>query len=192
MLKYLIVHFVPIKRMTERFGTLNNLEIITFLQCSLTHLPKSLNQLHRLRILNLPYNNLTGIDELVHSKLEVLDLTANSLTEVPVLKNKEHLQFLSLDSNPLKNVEFMVNYPNLQYISLYHTGLTSLPASIDNLQELQQLLINDNQLMDLSVGIFNMPKLQYLGANNNLFTPEYIESIKQIFKQYHPTTYIYI
>lgn len=148
--------------------------------------------MHRLRILNLPYNSLTGIDELAQASLEILDLTANNLTAVPVLKNKEHLMFLSLGFNQLKNLEPMLLHPNLQYVALYHAGLTSLPASIDQLQEVQQLLLDHNQLTDLPYGIFNMPKLQYLGVTNNLFSVEYIESVKQAFKQYHPTGFISI
>jgi Leucine-rich repeat (LRR) protein len=73
-----------------------------------------------------------------------------------------------------------------------HTMLTSIPPAIDKLSELEYLFIFGNQLTDLPPNILNLSKLQNLIASENLFSPDYIESIKEAFKKHRPTTMLTI
>ncbi len=186
-LKYLNIFSVPVKKMTKQLATLTNLEMIMFSNCSLTHLPDFSN-LHKLRALSLPYNNFIQTDELQDLDLQTLDLSGNNLTEIPILKNKEHLLVLYLSNNPLKNAERILFYPNLYLLYMDHAMLTSIPPAIDKLSELEYLFIFGNQLTDLPPNILNLSKLQNLIASENLFSPDYIESIKEAFKKHRPTT----
>jgi Leucine-rich repeat (LRR) protein len=173
--------------MTKQLATLTNLEIIMFSNCSLTHLPDFSN-LHKLGALSLPYNNFIQTDELQDLDLQTLDLSGNNLTEIPILKNKEHLLVLYLSNNPLKNAERILFYPNLYLLYMDHAMLTSIPPAIDKLSELEYLFIFGNQLTDLPPNILNLSKLKILIASENLFSPDYIESIKEAFKKHRPTT----
>ncbi|UJR18441.1 hypothetical protein I4U23_005346 [Adineta vaga] len=190
-LKHFVIYFTPIKETTKQFSTLTNLEIITFCNCSLTHLPH-LNKLHQLEFLNIPNNSLTQLDELLNANLIILEISSNNFTQIPILKNKENLIFFFSASNPLKNAESILLYPNLQPIDLHDTTLMSIPSDIDKLHQLERLLINDNQLTDLPLGIFNLSKIYFLDAHNNLFSAENIDSFEEKMKQCLPTAYLYI
>jgi len=190
-LKFLSIHSTLIRKMTTQLATLTNLEIISIFNCSLTHLP-DINNLHKLKSLYLPDNNLIEIDEFQGFNLELLDLSGNNLTEIPILKNKEDLIVLSLNKNPLKNAEPIILYPNLKYLYLAYATLTSIPPAIDKLQELEYLLLFDNQLTDLPASILNLPKLEQFYVFGNLFSPDKIESIKEAFKKHRPTTNLII
>jgi len=190
-LKSLRIQFTPIQKMTNQLATLTNLETIMCLKCSLTHLP-DISNLHKIKLLYLPLNNLTQIEGLSNLDLIALDLAVNNFTEIPILKNKENLRFLSLTDNPLKNAEPIIFYPNLKDIYLNNAMLTSVPAAIDKLQELEQLRIDGNQLTNLPPGILNLSKLQRLDVSRNLFSLDYIESIKEAFKKHRPATMLTI
>lgn len=181
---------MPIKKITTQLGDLVKLEVVTFSHCSLTHLP-NLNNLPQLKTLNLPFNSLTGIDELPNSSLDILDLSFNNITEIPMLKNREHLMFMFMNNNPLENVETIVSYPNLQNVQLSDAKLNSIPSGISKLEKLEVLAINNNQLTDLPVGILNLSKLFLLDVQNNLFSFENIQSIRETFQRFRPTTLLF-
>lgn len=190
-LKFLNIHSTSIRKMTKQLATLINLEMIMFLNCSLTQLP-DINNLHKLKGLYLPSNNINQVDEFQDLHLQALDLANNNLTEIPILKNKEDILFLSFSNNYLKDAEAIILYPNLAYLYLDHTTLMSIPSTIDKLQELTYLFIFGNQLTALPSNIINLPKLQILVANDNLFSSNYIKSIKETFMEYHPSTMLTI
>ena len=190
-LKYLNIISTPIKQMSQQLSTLTDLEWLMIYNCSLTHLP-DLSNLHKLSSLNLPFNKFNQIEQLQDLNLQGLDLSGNNLTQIPILKNKENLVYLSLNNNPLKNADSILLYPNLHYLYMADAMLTSLPSAIDKLQELEYLIIYANQLTELPPTIFNLPNLQQLVAIQNLFTPDYIQSIKEAFQKYRPSTVPFI
>ena len=62
------------------------------------------------------------------------------------------------------------NLTNLQQLSLAINQLTSIPAQIGNLTNLQQLSLSNNQLTSIPAQIGNLTNLQYLILNDNQLT----------------------
>jgi Leucine-rich repeat (LRR) protein len=169
--------------MTEQLGTLNNLSIITFINCSLTHLP-DISNLENLQVLDAPYNNLTHLGGI--PGVRILTLSINLLHEIPISKKPENLLYLSISYNPLRNAVPLLSYNNLETIFIRDATLTSIPSSIDKLQNLQNFDIALNRISHLPTNILNLPHLEYLNVGMNLLSPYDIGLIRKEFKQSHP------
>ncbi len=169
--------------MTEQLGTLNNLSLIFIFNCSLTHLP-DISNLENLQALEAPYNNLTHLGGI--PGVSMLILSINLLHEIPISKKPENLLFLSISYNPLKNAIPLLSYNNLETIFIRDATLTSIPSSIDKLQNLQHFDIALNRISHLPTNILNLPHLEFMNVSKNLLSSNDIESIRNEFKQSHP------
>ncbi|CAF3994819.1 unnamed protein product [Rotaria magnacalcarata] len=114
----------------------------------------------RLRLLPVTLPKLT--------KLERLDLGANSFIEFPiVLSNLPSLQELWLDANKLISIDDSIDkLTNLKFLDISQNQLTELPSSMGDCK-LTDLYLSDNFLMNLPDSIVNLTSLETLTANNN-------------------------
>ncbi len=182
-LRDLYIEDSPITKMTEQLRALNNLSIIFFFTCSLTHLP-DISNLENLQVLEAPFNNLTHLDGI--PGVRILTLEINLLHEIPISKKPENLVFLDISYNPLKNVVPLLSYNNLKTIFIRDTTITSIPSSIDKLRNLRHFDMALNRISYLPTNILNLPNLESLNVSRNLLSPNDIQSIRSAFKKSHP------
>jgi Leucine-rich repeat (LRR) protein len=173
----------PIIKMTEQLGALNNLSMITFVNCSLTYLP-DISNLENLQVLQAPHNNLTRLDGI--PGVRILSLEINLLDEIPISKKPENLELLDISYNPLKNAVPLLSYNNLEIIFITDTTITSIPSSIDKLQNLTHFDMALNRISHLPTTILNLPHLEHMNISKNLLSPNDIESIRKEFNKSHP------
>jgi hypothetical protein len=101
--------------------------------------------------------------------------------------NDGKLTYLQLDNHQLTSLpESIGNLSNLQELALYFNQLTSLPESIGNLSNLQELALWGNQLTSIPESIGNLSNLEYLQLGGNQLTtlPESIGNLSNL-KQFH-------
>ena len=124
-----------------------DLEKITHLNLygnKLTEVPKELEKLTQLRVLNLYDNQLTdgkGLEKL--TQLETLRLSDNQLTDVKGLEKLTQLKTLHFDGNKLTDVKGLEKLTQLWYLSLNDNQLTDVKG-LEKLDQLTHLYLNDN------------------------------------------------
>jgi Leucine-rich repeat (LRR) protein len=179
----LTIQSSPIMNMTERLGTLSSLSHLNLYNCSLTHLP-DLSDIPRLYSLDLSLNQLSTIDGL--TDVNSLDLSDNLFTDIPTLKTPNRLYYLAMNNNPVKNMLAITSHTGLQYLYLRNTTLSSIPATIDRLQQLEYLDLSYNKLFYLPTNILNLAKLIYFNIQNNSFSSADIQVYQTRFNTSHP------
>lgn len=180
----LYIYNSAIVNMTERLGTLSNLQYLYLHNCSLTSLP-NLSGLPQLIYVSFYQNRLSKVDGL--TSVINLELNHNLFTDIPTLKTPSTLRYLFMDHNPLKNMLKITSHTNLYWVSLKNTTLSSIPPTIDRLQKLYYLDLSDNKLFYLPTNILNLVNLRHLLIRNNLFTSGDIETFKTRFNMTHPS-----
>jgi Leucine-rich repeat (LRR) protein len=105
----------------------NRVSGITLDECNLTSLPRSIEKLQNLEVLDLQYNNLTEFPESISNltSLRTLILSFNNLIEIP---------------------ESISNLENLENLFIKHNLLYSLPESICELTSLERLNLIGNPI----------------------------------------------
>ncbi len=100
----------------------------------LTHIPKTIESLKHLRILNLINNQIDSIPDEVASLTQLieLDLSHNNLTEFPKAVTKiPHLRSLSLTDNPFEEIsEEIQNLTKLEKLTVSPTQFRNMPKKI--------------------------------------------------------------
>lgn len=182
-LREISIYNSTITQVTELFGTLTELDVITFSNCSLTYLP-DLSNLHKIHILDLYYNQLKKLTGL--SKVIFMGLLNNLFEEIPRVNRSDTLRSLFASNNPLRNTDAIMLYPNLQQLDIGSTGLTFIPPTIDKLKNLDFLDISNNKLSHLPTNILNLAHLKRLYIQNNLFTPVEIQAFRRAFRKARP------
>ncbi|UJR32342.1 hypothetical protein I4U23_019805 [Adineta vaga] len=178
----------PVKNMTEQLGSLTNLNRLYLQSCSLTRLP-DLSGLYRLQGVYLDNNRLHEVTGL--NSVTDLGLSDNLFIQIPILANPGDLRSLTLDRNPLKNMLAITSHTNIYYLNLQNSNLTSVPATIDKLQNLEQLYLSYNKLFYIPTNILKLTKLQYLYIQNNLFSTSDLQTIKNQFNKTLPSVKLY-
>lgn len=168
--------------MTERLGTLKNLHFLSLQTCALAYLP-NLSGIPALSDVDLSDNRLSKVDGL--TGVNTLVLNKNLFTDLPKLNTPNTLLYLSMNNNPVKNMLAINSHVNLQTLSLQSASLTSIPATIDKLQQLKKLDLSGNQLFFVPTNILSLSKLEYLDIRSNLFTSTDIETIRARFTISH-------
>jgi internalin A len=134
--------------------------------------PEELKNFTNLRELNLSGNCFVTIPAWIEKceKLEVLKLEVACLESIPTqLANLEKLKELSLVGNKLEEIDFDLNKLNkLEKLSLDVCFLKESPI-LDSLTSLNTLLIADNFLTKLPIGIENLKNLEVLDISGNPF-----------------------
>ena len=149
-------------------------------------LPESINNLEKLKYLNLSCNELkilpTSIDEL--SQLKFLDLGWNKFQSIPgfLAKVKSVKNFrLDLDHNEIKSIPHWIdNLEALHYLNLRGNQIKVIPDSIGNLKSLEYLDLRENaiEFIPESIGLNRSLKVLWLSNNKINHIPDSIGSLK--------------
>ncbi|KAG8251630.1 hypothetical protein J6590_075217 [Homalodisca vitripennis] len=108
-----------------------------------------LSRLGNLKILNLANTGLYYLDSLYLPSLEVLDLSNNRLSSVPLAFEKmTSLRHLDLSDNRISSLYglSLVSLSQLEFLSLAGNGMIYLWHDFQSLYNLQELHLNDNML----------------------------------------------
>ncbi len=140
----------------------------------------------RLTELDLSHNSLTEIPAEVFELewLEKLNLSFNQLTSVPEsITRLTNLSQLYLGDNRLTSVpESITRLTNLSVLDLSYNPLTSVPESITRLTNLSQLDLSLNQLTSVPESITRLTNLSTLNLRDNQLTsvPESITRLTNL------------
>jgi Leucine-rich repeat (LRR) protein len=181
-----MIYNSPIVNMTERLGTLTNLNSLNLISCSLTELP-NLSGVSRLSNVDLSENQLSKVDGLTGVEYLYLQI----FTDIPTLNTPDSLLYLYMPNNPLKNMLKITSHVNLYYMNLGNTNLTSIPAIIDRLQNLDYLYLSDNKLFYLPTNMLKLTSLKTLDIQYNLFSPADIQAFQTQFNTTLPNMTFY-
>jgi small GTP-binding protein len=162
---------------------------------NLTSLPKDVNKLKNLQILNLGQNNLSSLPVEICDlkKLTILDLGENKFQKFP----EEVLEFrtlgeLYLGTNLINSISDKLNYLNkLEIIDLSNNNIIELSQSLMLVTTLKKLHIFGNQIKHVPPEICNLRGLQslllgfiYFGGNNITFLPKEIGRLSNLADLY--------
>ena len=129
------------------------------------------------------YNLTQAIEEFekLYEQILILDLSSNSLIEIPESITKlTNLTQLDLSSNSLTEIpESITKLTNLTQLDLSSNSLTEIPESITKLTNLTQLYLNSNSLIEIPENITKLTNLTQLYLNSNSLT-EIPESIMKL------------
>lgn len=134
----------------------------------------AIGKLSKLRVLYLQRNSISNISALKNLKdLEVLSLNGNQLVYINTLASFTKLQKLYLRENKIINISALSKLTNLATLELGKNSIQKID-SIKNLKYLKFLALDNNQVSDLSA-LKALTNLKYLDLSNNK-----ISSIKTI------------
>lgn len=180
---------VRITQLTDRLGMLFSLHSLYLPNCSLSHVPnlEDIPNLYNVDFSNNPLTHINGFNNVFY-----LVLDNCSFTELPTLTNPERLGKLSLDNNPIRQIGKIDSFINLRSLDLNNCSLSSIPPTIDRLQQLGRLSLNQNKLFYLPSNILRLASLMYVVISNNSFPTVELESIQQRFHSSLPNTTLII
>ncbi|OUM66979.1 hypothetical protein PIROE2DRAFT_5721 [Piromyces sp. E2] len=127
---------------------------------------------------NLP--NITE-DTIKTSKIEYLNLSKNSFTEIPnSFGYFTNLKYLNLNKNNLSDLFSSIgNLKNLAELYINDNSITVIPDSLMSIKNLKILSITDNNITSLPQNIGNLVKLETLNLSSNMIE-EIPSSIKEL------------
>ncbi|KAL5008416.1 hypothetical protein ScPMuIL_013997 [Solemya velum] len=160
-----------------------------------TCLPNSISQFRNLVTLDFSNNDVLSVDDgivkLQHLRsfvaknnkldsdsfpknfgllknLEVLNLSGNSLGEVPIqFTELEQLRGVYLGGNKISSLPGQVSEVRLEVLYLGGNCLTEIPAELGALVSLISLTLCDNQLQSIPPTLSHLQRLQSLSLHNN-------------------------
>ncbi|KAK9498274.1 hypothetical protein O3M35_002944 [Rhynocoris fuscipes] len=172
----------------EKTGVLNisNRKLVEFpvevkdLKTSLRSLDISSNKFSKLssdiglfinlKTLVLDFNNLTELPSEIGNlvKLETLSLVSNKLKKLPhTLSNLHNLKEINLQNNQLTEFPVMLfDLKHLNVIDLSNNKITEVPDGVNKLYVVE-LVLNQNQLSQISADISLCPRLKTLRLQEN-------------------------
>uniref|UniRef100_A0A671EKH6 PH domain leucine-rich repeat-containing protein phosphatase 2 n=1 Tax=Rhinolophus ferrumequinum TaxID=59479 RepID=A0A671EKH6_RHIFE len=109
-------------------------------------------------------------------KLEILDMSYNLLTEIPVrILSSLSLRKLMLGHNHVQNLPVLVEHIPLEVLDIQHNLLTRLPDTLfskalnklNKLEQLEELNLSGNKLKTIPTTIANCKRLHTLVAHSN-------------------------
>ena len=171
--------------LSSAIGNMTALETLDLGQNMLTGLPDSLAGLVRLRILQLPGNQIVTIPAETLSSLPLVELTLskNKLSGAllpPSVNGHPTLQILDVASNTLSSLSEKVSpdgeldFPCMQQLKIDFNRISSLP-NIASWENLRTLTGQDNQISQLPKGftvLKNLRTADFTGNNLSKIEPE--------------------
>ncbi len=162
-----------INKIPKEIDCLHNLEILDLSHNQLTELPKEIKNLKNLKYLNLSFNQFKEIPEEIFSltNIEVLRLEGNLIKKIPDgLTNLTSLRELNLMGNQISSLpEKFGSLSQLTKLNLAINQLTELPESFSNLSQIQSLELWLNKFNDIPEVIKKLPNLKDF---SNVVDPE--------------------
>ncbi|KAG9248400.1 hypothetical protein BJ878DRAFT_476556 [Calycina marina] len=200
----------------ESLAKLINLETLDVQRNAITELPSVVRRLSRLKVLNLtenrlmslpfeglqhlpliqlmaPRNNLSGtlIDDTVVElpRLQVLDITANSLTSISTSERLllSSLHQLVCSSNRLKDLPEMSSWDSLLTLTAEDNQLSVIPSGFVRLKKLKTANFSNNNIKNIDNEIGAMDNLDIFRISGNPlreknFSSMSTESLKNALK----------
>jgi Leucine-rich repeat (LRR) protein len=171
---------------TFNLNRFNQLETIDFSFNYIEFIPDELNKLKNLRVLilkeNALHDNSFGKKILDNfKKLEILNLSGNSLTQFPYqLLAMESLKEIYLGANKIKilpkNYDKLVN--SLELLYLGGNLIQNVPEELSQLTKLKTLNLSDNRISNLPATLARLRNLKSLALHNNSLTTLPIQLVK--------------
>jgi hypothetical protein len=156
------------------------------LSCDLQEFPREIFELaDTLEVLDLSGNSLSELpDDLSRlSKLRVLFCSKNRFTQLPeVLSSCVHLEMVGFKANDIREVAPAAISPGLRWLILTDNQVSELPDSIGNCARLQKLMLAGNQLEDLPEAMRSCVSLELLRISANRFKalPEWLLQLPRL------------
>ncbi len=156
------------------------------LSCDLQEFPREIFELaDTLEVLDLSGNSLSELpDDLWRlSKLRVLFCSKNRFTQLPeVLSSCIHLEMVGFKANDIREVAPAAISPGLRWLILTDNQVSKLPDSIGNCARLQKLMLAGNQLEDLPEAMRGCVGLELLRISANRFKslPEWLLQLPRL------------
>nr|XP_006816024.1 PREDICTED: p53-induced protein with a death domain-like [Saccoglossus kowalevskii] len=139
---------------------------------SITQLPPSIVEFHRLRELVLANNQLKTLPEELANlqNLKILDVSHNALTKFPsVVCNCLTLHGLSVADNKLKTIPANISrLQQLNHIDVSYNRIKSIPSELWTLRQLKVVNMNNNLISSILPNIRRLCQLYWLGLANNV------------------------
>lgn len=158
--------FLRNNRIAELPGEVENVGNLNVLDLSnndLVQLPPEINQLSEIRQLKLNRNALNKLNISGLSALEELSFSANKLNQMPNLWSLKQLTFINASRNNLttllRNGRFVIP-SSVKNLDLSYNELSSLPAEINQLNNLEYLNLAGNPLSALPKDLSKLENLR--------------------------------
>lgn len=163
---------------TYTFSELDNLELLSLDDPLINSIPKELFNLN-LKELIISNTKIKTVPKEIEklSNLFILDLGYNNIDSIPEeIKNLSNLQELILsDNNFIKFPQEVIAIPNLAELDLSDNKITTLPKNIKNFSNLQKLVLENNKIKKIPNIKLYLRELYLLGNN--------IKTIPKLVKQ---------
>ncbi|WP_319380400.1 leucine-rich repeat-containing protein kinase family protein [Thiomicrorhabdus sp.] len=156
------------------------------ISANLTELPQALYELaDTLEILDLSANRLSDLPEdfVLFRKLKIVFLSDNEFEHLPeVLGLCPDLEMIGFKANRIREVSANALPPKLRWLILTDNQIEQLPDCFDRLPRMQKLMLAGNRLRELPETLQNCRNLQLLriSANNLTEFPQVITRIPRL------------
>jgi len=152
-LSNLVLHGNCLRVIPDSIGFLSRLKFLDLSSNELESLPSSFGELRELQTLNVGKNRITElIDPRVMVNLHILDVSHNSLTELPDGICCSQLTLLSTilaNNNELETLpEDLFELPSLKLLDVTANKLTEIPPVLSECAKLKELKFGSNPLKD--------------------------------------------
>eukprot|EP00942_MAST-04A_sp_MAST-4A-sp1_P003239 g3239.t1 len=150
-----------------------------------TTLPNDIQEMNALKVMQINHGPLevipNGFDK-SFSKVSVLDLSYNELTEVPESLGNMGINKLILENNKLNELPDSVwENNNLFFMELDNNNISKISTSIQNAVSLSRIYISNNSLIELPPEIFKLSIVTLMVDGNNIdHIPDNIGSMKSL------------
>jgi len=170
-LKALSFSECQLKSLPKSIVLLTNLQVLYLYKNQLRALPREIGQLINLQWLDVSNNQLSKLSSAIErlANLQSLDVSNNQLSELPrEISQLTNLHELYISNNQLRRLPREIGLlTNLQTLYLYINQLRELPREISQLTNLKVLAVSNNQLKELPMEISQLTNLQTLYLYNN-------------------------
>lgn len=122
------------------------------------------------KVADLSRANLEKLpDEIANfSKIKVLKISGNKITDFSALKKLQNLEYLIADNNNLKLIPHEIyELENLKYLSMKKNNIQYISGKIANLNKIMYLNFHSNKIGFVPAEIVNCKQLRSLNLNNN-------------------------
>ncbi|MHA1148943.1 MAG: leucine-rich repeat domain-containing protein [Promethearchaeota archaeon] len=151
--------------------------------CEILDIPQSIKKITSLEKLNLKYNSIKVLPELLYFKnLREVNISYN-LLETFNIQNAKTLESLDLKMNQIKSLNLSnSSSKNLILLDISRNYFKHFPSNLCNLPKLKWLNLSFNQLIELPNEIGNLSSLTYLNIdyNNIRKIPQSIKELKHL------------